>query len=122
MDGSPRHEEGTIGGSEIHLSNQPIYDAALLCSKHFERHLETTDKTGDDYVAIEELWGRFSQWAAYIGAFAVPRASLDARLVRHGEIRDMVLELLFTIQENLVWGSIISRPRHGGKSLTGCLQ
>ncbi|RYP46072.1 hypothetical protein DL768_007664 [Monosporascus sp. mg162] len=96
------------GGSVVHESSQPIYDAAQLCSKHFEHHIETTDRAGDDYLAIEELWGRFNQWAAYVGAFAVPRASLDARLVRHGEIRDRVLELLYMIQDNLIWGNVLS--------------
>ncbi|KAJ2988255.1 hypothetical protein NUW58_g4076 [Xylaria curta] len=99
MGGSPHHEE-MQGGSAVHASSQPIYDAAQLCSKHFEDHLQTTDDAGDDYLAIEELWGRFNQWAAYAGAFAVPRASLDARLVPHGEIRDMVLELLLNSRDN----------------------
>jgi len=93
----------------VNESSQPIFDAACLCSKHFEQHLEITDGAlaGDSYLAIEELWGRFNQWASYIGAFAVPRASLDARLVPHREIRDMVLELLYTIQDNLIWGNDI---------------
>ncbi|RYO96852.1 hypothetical protein DL765_011425 [Monosporascus sp. GIB2] len=107
MGGSPQHEE-MQGGSVVHESSQPIYDAAQLCSKHFEHHLQTTDGAGDDYLEIEELWGRFNQWAAYVGAFAVPRASLDARLAPHGEIRDMVLELLYMIQDNLIWGNVLS--------------
>ncbi|KAK4443845.1 hypothetical protein QBC34DRAFT_198771 [Podospora aff. communis PSN243] len=119
MDDPPRHDEGPNGGSVIHLSTQPIYDAAIVCSKHFERQLETIDSTGDDYIAIEELWGRFNQWAAYIGAFAVPRASLDARLVRHSEIRDMVLELLFTIQENLLWVNAHDNTEEASESSPG---
>lgn len=106
MGGSPPHEEKQ-GGSSVLQSSQPIYDAAKLCSKHFEDHLETTKGAGDDHLAIEELWGRFNQWAAYVGAFAVPRASLDARLLRHEEIRDMVLELLYMIQDNLIWGTLL---------------
>ena len=102
MDGSPHQQE-----EGMRASKQPIYDAALLCSKYFEQHLEKTDSAGHNSrnIVVEELWGQFSQWAAYIGAFAVPKASLDARLVRHSQIKDMVLELLYMIQDNLTWGS-----------------
>ena len=90
-----------------HESSQPIYAAARLCSKRFENHLQTTDGTKEDYLAIEELRGRFNQWTAYVGAFALPRASLDARLSSNEEIRDMVLELLSMIQANLEWGNLV---------------
>jgi hypothetical protein len=106
MGNSPQRD-GTHEGSVVHESSQPIYDTAQLCSKHFEHLLETTDGTGEDYLAIEELRGRFNQWAAYVGAFAVPRASLDARLNPHEDIRDMVLELLSMIQSNLKWGNFV---------------
>lgn len=101
-------------GCVVYDSSQPIYDAAQLCSKHFEHHLKATSCVGDDYLAMEELWGRFNQWVAYVGVFAVPRASLDARLASHAEIRNMVLELLYMIQTNLICGNVISyliRPR-----------
>jgi hypothetical protein len=106
MGDSPQRD-GTHEGSVVHESNQPIYDIAQLCSKHFEHLLETADGTGEDYLAIEELRGRFNQWAAYVGAFAVPRASLDARLAPHEDIRDMVLELLYMIQSNLKWSNFV---------------
>jgi hypothetical protein len=60
MGDSPQRE-GTREGSVVHESSQPIYDATQLCSKHFEHHLETTDSTGEDYLVIEELRGRFNQ-------------------------------------------------------------
>ncbi|RSM04459.1 hypothetical protein CEP52_006828 [Fusarium oligoseptatum] len=50
----------------------------------------------------EELRGRFNLWAAYAGAFAAPKASLDARLVAHSDIKDMVLELLVMVQRNII--------------------
>ncbi|KAI1317244.1 hypothetical protein F5Y16DRAFT_392874 [Xylariaceae sp. FL0255] len=113
MGDSPRHRE-MQGDSAAHQSSQPIYDAAQLCTKHFQHHLETIDGAGNDYIVIEELWGRFNQWAAYVGAFAVPRASLDARLAPHGDIREMVLELLYMIQDNLIW--VKSRDNAGETS------
>ncbi|KAI8689760.1 hypothetical protein NCS56_00239800 [Fusarium sp. Ph1] len=52
---------------------------------------------------VGELRGEFKTWAAYIGAFAVPRASLDARLISHSDIRDMVLDLIMVLEQNLKW-------------------
>lgn len=79
MSDSPQLEE-MQEGPVVYESGQSIYDAAQLCSKHFERQLGAADGVvGGSYLEIEELWGRFNQWAAYAGAFAVPRASLDAR-------------------------------------------
>jgi hypothetical protein len=125
MDGSPQQQE-----EGMRASKQPIYDAALLCSKYFEQHLKKTDSAGHNsrHVAIEELWRRFSQWAAYIGAFAVPKASLDARLVHHSQVRDMVLELLYMIQDNLTWGILTrniglnSCPIHPVRILSAALR
>jgi hypothetical protein len=44
-------------------------------------------------------------WAAFVGAFAAPKASLDARLQNHGAVREIVLDLLFMLQQNLQWGT-----------------
>lgn len=63
--------------------------------------------TGDGsplFLLAEELRGRFSLWAAYLGVYTAPRASLDARLDGHKKIRDMVLELVEMVQRNLQWG------------------
>lgn len=93
-------------GSVVYEPSESIYDAAQLCSKDFERQLGAADgAVEDNYREIKELWGRFNDWAAYVGAFAVPRASLDARLAPHAKIKNMVLELLDMIQENLEWGN-----------------
>src|SRR5258707_1265597 len=66
MANSQQHE-GTHEASVVHKSSQPIYDAAQLCLTHFEHHLETGG-TGEDYLAMEDLRGRFNQWVAYVGA------------------------------------------------------
>lgn len=93
-------------GSIAHESSGPIYDAARLCSTRFEHRLEKTDGASDCLV-IEELWGEFNLWAAYVGVFAVPKASLDARLALYGDVKDIVLDLLYMIQDNLIWGTFI---------------
>jgi len=89
-----------------------IYDTARICSKLFEQNLETLDNGSAKFLLAEELHGRFNLWAAYIGAFAAPRASLDARLISHEDVKGMVLELLEMVQENLEWGNCYLQ-RHG---------
>ena len=88
---------------EINQPVEPIYNAALRCAILFDDCIGTESK-GPVSLAAEELRSRFNQWAAYIGAFAAPRASLDARLASHSSTKDMVLELLAMVRENLQWG------------------
>ena len=82
-----------------------IYDAARLCSKYFGLILDKSEHGSKRHVVAEELRGRFHLWAAYVGAFAAPKASLDARLNVHTDIKGMVLELLDMLQVNLHWGT-----------------
>ena len=88
---------------------QRIYDTAVICSNLFEQCVNSSivpsPKSKDDFAT--ELRGRFNLWAAYVGAFAAPKASLDARLVAHGDIRDMVVDLLVMIQANMRHGILL---------------
>ncbi len=105
MAGSPQQQE-IQPTSVTQQLRQPIYDAACLCSERFKHHLETENGSRSNYLEVEELWVRFNQWAVCVGAFAIPRDSLDAQLAAHAEVRDTVLELLYMIQDNLRWGKI----------------
>lgn len=104
----PRFSSGDGHGRYI----GPIYEAAVGCLAIFDEHLrqsqdpEQTSKTDEEQLCseVEELRTNFKQWAAYIGAFAVSRASLDARLALQAATRDMVLELLILIRFNMRWG------------------
>lgn len=96
------------GQPAAHGSDRPIYDAARLCSKYFEQNLESARAAEDDYLEIEELWAKFCHWAAWLGVFAAPGSSLDTRLKLADDIRDMVLELLYMIQANLLIGNFFS--------------
>jgi hypothetical protein len=87
--------------------DQSIYNAATICSDLFELYLESPGAAEPRHDLAEELRGRFNLWAAYVGAFAAPKASLDARLVAHSDIRDMVLELLVMVQKNIRQGTTI---------------
>ncbi|KAI1478325.1 hypothetical protein F4774DRAFT_385510 [Daldinia eschscholtzii] len=103
MAGSPQLETKSAFADK---AKPTIYDAAKRCEKGFEDRFKAIEGKEDEYPMVEELWGGFNQWAAYVGAFALEKASLDARLFSHDDYREMVLELLFIIQENLQWASI----------------
>lgn len=106
MSSSPQYEK-MQQDAKVNESSQSIYDAAQLCLKHFEHQLEAkVNSQEDNYLEIEELWRQFNQWATYLGVFVVPRASLDARLAPQKKIKNMMLELLDMIQDNLIYGKI----------------
>lgn len=82
-----------------------IYDGAMLCSDLFDQILESTGNESQLFSLAEELRGRFSLWAAYLGVYAAKKASLDARLDGHKNIKSMVLELVERVEKNLRWGN-----------------
>ncbi|RMJ18660.1 hypothetical protein CDV36_001592 [Fusarium kuroshium] len=84
-------------------SSEPIYHASRACLALFDEYMTDMSLSEQSLALVGELRGEFKTWAAYIGAFAVPRASLDARLVSHSDIRDMVLDLLMVLEQNLKW-------------------
>ncbi|KAH6975803.1 hypothetical protein EDB80DRAFT_740174 [Ilyonectria destructans] len=86
---------------ELGSHDQSIYNAASICSNLFGLYLKSRGAAELRHDLAEELRGRFNLWAAYVGAFAAPKASLDARLVAHSDIRVMVLELLVMVQRNI---------------------
>ncbi|RSM05459.1 hypothetical protein CEP52_006275 [Fusarium oligoseptatum] len=84
-------------------SSEPIYCASRNCLALFDEYIIDASLPTQSLALVGELRGQFKTWAAYIGAFAVPRASLDARLVSHDDIRDIVLDLLTVLEQNLKW-------------------
>lgn len=83
---------------------ETICNAAMDCSDLFQQWLESLEPASPEHEFAEELRGRFNLWAAYVGAFAAPKASLDARLVGHQDFKDMVIELLNMVKQNLKHG------------------
>ncbi len=79
-----------------------ISELSSACSQLFDEYLQCHDATNNSIV--EDLQDRFNLWTAYIGAFALPGASLDDRLLFHDEIRAMVMKLLDMLQRNLQSG------------------
>jgi hypothetical protein len=81
-----------------------IYDAASACADLFDRYLRNPRLTSSRRDLGEECRGRFNLWAAYVGAVAAPKASLDARLGLHSDIKDIFLDLLVMIKDNVQQG------------------
>lgn len=84
--------------------DQSIYAAAVACVKLFDLYLKSPRIVETSRDVAAELLGRFNLFAAYAGALAPPKASLDARLADHSDVRDMVLELLAMVQRNIIHG------------------
>jgi len=84
---------------------EPIYVASRECSDIFENYVDSLPGASQAHETLLELRSLFRQWTAYVGAFAVPKASLDARLQNHGAVREIILDLLFMLQQNLQWGT-----------------
>jgi hypothetical protein len=84
------------------MGDESIYEPACVRSYLFERHVSALSALEPDHAFARELWARFNLWAAYIGAFAPSKASLDARLVEQDDLKAMVTELLNMIQRNLI--------------------
>ncbi|KAH7009796.1 hypothetical protein EDB80DRAFT_713888 [Ilyonectria destructans] len=82
---------------------EPIYCDSLRCSQLFDEYLGKTDLSKKLYPIAEELRSQFIRWAGYAGAFAVPKASLDAQLSPHEDIKNMFLESLNMLELNLKW-------------------
>ena len=82
-----------------------IYKAAVQCLELFELCLKAIDDPNNpSYEYIEDIRGGFNIWGAYIGAFAPAKLSLDARLMHHQDIKNMVMDMLHMIRENLSYG------------------
>lgn len=84
--------------------SQTIYAAAQHCSSLFKNHLGAPETSEERKDVAKELYGQFNLWVAYVGAFASPKASLDARLADHNDIAIMVHELLAMIERNIKYG------------------
>lgn len=83
---------------------EPIYAASRECSDVFEGYVASLPRSSQARELLLELRSMFRQWTAYVGAFAAPKASLDARLQNHDTVREIILDLLFMVKQNLQWG------------------
>lgn len=90
---------------EVQDGPEPIYSASRRCLALFDKHFSQASAWDEPNTEVEELRSQFIRWAAYAGAFALPKACLDARLSMHTDIKNMILDLLDILELNLDWGT-----------------
>ncbi|KAK0659786.1 hypothetical protein QBC41DRAFT_262105 [Cercophora samala] len=86
--------------------DNPIYDEARYCETLFRGLLpdlavDNVTVEAKNYHVIREHHQRFQLWTAFVGVFADPEASLDARLRDHQDVQNLVLQLLQLLKSNL---------------------
>ncbi|KAF3019284.1 hypothetical protein E8E14_007510 [Neopestalotiopsis sp. 37M] len=81
-----------------------------LCERKFDQSLQNAKEVGDEefIVMLQKLRARFLDWRAYLGVFAHAKGSLDYRVERFPQYRDMILLVLDMLNVNLLQGSGIS--------------
>ena len=85
---------------------QTIAECASVCVRIFDQCL--VDELSPDYDNgwIEDQSARFRIWAANLGVFATGHATADYRLRDNDELRNLILQLLSAIRENLIIGKL----------------
>ncbi|RSL93297.1 hypothetical protein CEP52_013342 [Fusarium oligoseptatum] len=79
-----------------------IYDLALQSEQDLEKlQMLFASKNDDQSRLIQRQRERFQHWAGHLGVFAVPQASLDHRLENAPQTRDLILQLLRTLEKNI---------------------
>jgi hypothetical protein len=106
----PKFASSVVGMSHGEV-DQSIYASATACSQLLDQYLASSTLAAEpqNHDVATELLGRFELWAAYVGAFAPPKVSLDCRLAGHPDVKEMVLELLAMVQRNLMQGWLLHR-------------
>jgi hypothetical protein len=86
------------------VEEYPIYSSAKKCSDAFDdlsaslRNSTSADNDPELEVMINVQKERFMNWATYLGVFAPPNASLDARLRNTSSVVDLILDHLSASQ------------------------
>ena len=81
-----------------------ISTLATDCEASFSKTLKVVESNENAKygVIIRKLEKRFLDWAAYLGVFAGEHASLDYRLKRHPQYRDLILMVLDMLNMSLL--------------------
>lgn len=100
-------DEATADGRHPLMADnieEPVFALAVDCGRQFEKILkiEETAKSANTKRFLEEYQRLFWTWAQYVGVFAAGKASLDWRLRRNNESRDLFLLALDMLRVNLL--------------------
>ncbi|KAK4445253.1 hypothetical protein QBC34DRAFT_333410 [Podospora aff. communis PSN243] len=92
-------ERGLLGSDNGYDDDEePISAMVTACELTLERALNSTEHVD----ILRKLRAKFVDWAAYLGVFAVKSVSLDHRLKRHQQYRDLVLLVLDTLNNSIL--------------------
>jgi hypothetical protein len=81
------------------MNSQTFVDSTNACLRTFQKLL-SSPVLGDE--TIQKQLARFNYWAANMGVFAPPSASLDTRLKNTTNYRRLLLQLLDVLERNLL--------------------
>ena len=116
-------DETVADGEALHSNkgDEPIATMAIGCESNFSESLRLMESNKEEKHAqiLRKLQAKFSDWAAYLGVFAGRDSSLDQRLSRHLQYRDLVLLALDMLNMNLIQ-SKFDMPMFHGFWLTEC--
>lgn len=84
----------------------PIHEAANACSTLFEDALKQFETDESAHSLVQDLRTLFVRWTAYAGARPEARAPLDSRLALTQTTREMILDLLYMLRQNLEWARL----------------
>lgn len=84
----------------------PIYEAANACSALFEDALRQVETEQYVHSLVQDLRTLFVRWTAYAGARPEASAPLDSRLALTQTTREMILDLLYMLRQNLEWARL----------------
>ncbi|KAL8349221.1 hypothetical protein RB598_004872 [Gaeumannomyces tritici] len=98
----PRSADGILPGSSDQ-DRAPIAATTGNCEASFSRCILRLESNGEEKTATElrRLEAKFLDWRGYLGVFARGSASLDHRLGRHAQQRDLVLLTLDMLDMSL---------------------
>jgi len=101
--GDNSEAERSLGPDNGH-HDEPISAMVTVCESNLEKSLRFMTSKGETKFAVvlQELQTKFVDWAGYLGVFAVKTASLDHRLGRHQQYRDLVLLVLENLNSGLL--------------------
>ncbi|RMJ08757.1 hypothetical protein CDV36_011612 [Fusarium kuroshium] len=94
---------------------ESISTRASACESAFVKGLYLLDSNQEDILyatVLRRLQKRFTNWTGYLGVFAGGNGSLDQRLKRHPQHRDLVVVALNMLKDNLL--QITAEPSDQG--------
>lgn len=99
------------GCGPTEAAKRPIAAKASDCESLFVKSLQVWNSNGEDRceLVLRKLEKKFLDWAAYLGVFAGANRSLDQRLERHPQYRNLILIWLARLKTNLLQGKIVAR-------------